>query len=593
MRDLEVDLTPSRAALTEALRRVEAEALAQVGDPLRAVSRAAALAADSRTMTDGLREARLRLNLGDLEGVIPKVKAALEGDALEPMDALVWSQTLVSQDPELARDLWRHAVNRDLDDAMALQAYGLSFNLGLEGEKPDLLAAVGRLADEGKGVWKVSLDELVEELGRGRERAEDLEDKWKRAIAPTHFLAAASGASLAELYTLMPQTPRPLFLRAGSRGDAEVDLAPLEVRRYYLDISALMIAHQLDLLPVLETLGPRLHIGAATSHALMEIERITRHHQPRRGAAARRILAEVGRRIGLEPPTNARTVGADDETPEDGFALGQVLSGLEAVGAASSEQLEQWREALRGSASASSWPLPGAILVFSDGTLDSLFEMGAFDAVASTYAVFIDAASLGRTRALVDTLQRTANLVLSISRLRRRIARQAEAHYDFVGRGAQDIDPNDDAFSKSAVGRSLAEVMSAAGEAPENRLWVEDRYLSSFAHAGQAPVVGVLDILGELRRAGRIDDEGYFDRLTKLRQGGALFLPIETEEIDHHLAAAEVRDGAVVECPPYAGTSPWPISWPTDCGLRPQANLTTDRSSCPSCSICGASARRP
>src|SRR5690606_19843080 len=157
----DVDLFPGDR-LPFDLRRVEAEALAQVGDPLRAVSRAAALAADGRTMTDGVREARLRLNLGDREGAIPKVKAALEGDALEPMDALVWSQTLVSQDPELARDLWRHAVNRDLDDAMALQAYGLSFNLGLEGEKPDLLAAMGRLADEGKGVWKVSLDELVE-----------------------------------------------------------------------------------------------------------------------------------------------------------------------------------------------------------------------------------------------------------------------------------------------------------------------------------------------------------------------------------------------------------------------------------------------
>ncbi|MGX1691341.1 hypothetical protein [Brevundimonas naejangsanensis] len=529
------------------LRRVEAEALAQVGDPLQAVSRAAALAADSRTVTDGLREARLRLNLGDVEGAIPKVKAALEGDALEPEDALVWSQTLASQDPELARDLWRHAVNRDLDDAMAFKAYGLSFNLGVEGEKPDLLAAVGRLAEEGKGVWKITIDELVEEMGHRRERAEDLDDKWKRAVAPTHFLAQASGASLAEIYNLTPMTPRPLFLRAGSRGDADIDPAPVEERRYYLDISALLIAHQLDLLPVLESLGPRLHIAAATSHALMEIERTTRHHQPGRGMSARRILSEAGRRIGLEPPTDARTVAHDGDAPEDGFALGQVLSGIEADGAASPELLEHWRAALPASAPASSWPLPGASLVISDGALDSLFEMGAFDVVASTYAVFIDPPSLTRARALVDALQRTANLVLAISRLRRRIARQAEAHYAFVGRGAQDSDPNDDAFSKSAVGRSLAEIMAAAGESPMNRLWVEDRFLSSFAHAGQAPIVGALDILGELRRAGRIDDEGYFERLMRLRQGGALFLPVETAEIDHHLLAAEVRDGVVVE----------------------------------------------
>lgn len=109
------------------LRRIEAEALAQLGDHQQAVSRAAALAADSQTVADGLREARLRLNLGDLDGALPRVRAALDAGALDPEEALVWSQTFAGEQLDLARDLWRHAVSRELDDQTALKAYGSGF----------------------------------------------------------------------------------------------------------------------------------------------------------------------------------------------------------------------------------------------------------------------------------------------------------------------------------------------------------------------------------------------------------------------------------------------------------------------------------
>ncbi|RZI99652.1 MAG: hypothetical protein EON90_10660 [Brevundimonas sp.] len=534
------------------LRRVEAEALAQVGDPLQAVSLAAALAADSQTTTDGMREARLRLNLGDIEGAIPKVRAAMQGDALEPHDALVWSEALLSEDPELARELWRLAVSRDIDDPTALQAYGLSFNLGIEEEKPDLLAAVGRLADEGKGVWRVSMDDLVSEIDQRREHAEDLDDKWKRSTAPVHLLARAAGASLADVFDLNPKIARPIFLRAGSRLEASVDPLALAERSYFLDVSALLIAHQLDLLPVLESFGPRLNIAAATPHALLEIERATRHHQPGRGVLARRILAEVGRRIGLDPPDDAQTVVQDKANTPGGFDLGEVLTELESVGAATPEQLAQWRRMLQVSEPPLAGLVSGKGLVFTQDTLDRVFDIGAFDAVAAAFPVFLDRPSLARARSMVEELQRTATLTLSVSRLRRRIARKAADHYQLVGGGRNDIDLSADAFSQSAVGRALAEIMTVAGDAPHNRLWVEDRFLSSFAHAGQATIVGIYDMLSELRRSGRIDDDGYFDRLMKLRRGGALFLPLETDEIDHHLIAAPIRDGAVVETPGLA-----------------------------------------
>lgn len=536
------------------LRRIEAEALAQLGDHQQAVSRAAALAADSQTVADGLREARLRLNLGDLDGALPRVRAALDAGDLDPEEALVWSQTFAGEQLDLARDLWRHAVSRELDDQTALKAYGLSFSLGLEDEKGDLIAAVARLAETGQGVWKVSLDELKSELIQRQERAAEIDDKWKRAEAPVHLLAQAAGTSLAEIFDLRPVAGgrRPVLLRAGSRGEAFVDETPLSGRHYYLDTSALLIANQLDLLPILEGLGPRLCIGAATPHALMEIEQSTRHHQPAQAKAPRRVVAEIGRRIGTTAPVGAQRVVLD-AVGADAVDLAQVLAGLEATGTVSDEDLAKWRDALDVAETPPVWPLAGASLEFTERSLERVIDIGAFDALTAVYAVFVDAWSLRAVRNVVDDLQQRAALTLSVGRLRRRLARKAETHYLFVGgdRRAR-LDPNQDAFSKSAVGRALAEVMTAADDSTSNRLWLEDRFLSSFSSSGAAPIVGVFDVLSSLKQEGRLDDDEYFSRLLKLREGRALFLPLDVAEVEYHLAAAPIRDGVVEEPPGLA-----------------------------------------
>ncbi len=511
------------------------------------------MASDTQSVQDGLREARLRINIGDLEGALPRVRAALESGDLDAEDALVWSQTFAGDQIDLARDLWRHAVSLDIDDQTALKAYGVSFNLGLENEKADLFAAVARLAETGQGVWSVSLDQLKTEIAERQERAAELDDQWKRGVAPVHLLAKAAGASLAEIFDLQPDPHgrRPVFLRSGSRGDAWIDERPIAKRRYFLDVSALLIADQLELLPVLEGLGPRLCIGAATSHALLEIEHATRHHQPAQGKAPRRVVAEIGRRIGVAAPVGTQRVALEsqDGTTMD---LNQVLAGLEAAESATPDALSAWRLALGIDVPATTWPLAGVRLEFSERSLESLIDIGAFETVVETYAVFVDPISLRAAQRAVEDLQRRARLTLAVGRLRRHLARKAATHYDFVGGGRPDLNPNDDPFSITAVGRALAEVMTAAGEDEANRLWLEDRYLSSFGASGRAPVVGILDVLADLRAQRRIDDETYFDRLLRLRAGSALFLPLSVEEIEHHLTAAPIREGAVTETPALA-----------------------------------------
>jgi hypothetical protein len=64
---------------------------------------------------------------------------------------------------------------------------------------------------------------------------------------------------------------------------------------------------------------------------------------------------------------------------------------------------------------------------------------------------------------------------------------------------------------------------------------------------GTALIVGVNEILKWLVGAGVLAAADYHDGLLRLRAADVRFLPLEADEILHHLRQAAVEDGAVVE----------------------------------------------
>lgn len=511
------------------LRRLEARALSRSGQAGVAVDRAATLAAETVTKGDRLLEASLRLEMGDLQGASQVLDQLLSAGALQPRQALAWADRLATEARTTAVALWRFATAEALSDELAMSAYALSFNLGVEHEHPELAAAAGRLAlKPGSGVELVNLDRVRDEMLRSRDRLAELDRVWTSGEAPIHIVAASSRTSAAELLRLTPAGPdtlQPVFIRSGVLG-APAAIELLREGRLVMDVTALLVADQLDLLELIERQTP-IHIGSGTLEALMQMEERIRPPQPRRAEAAREVVSRLGRGVGPSAPATARAVVHEPETDE--IKVDAVVAALRKPRVPDP-------------------PFAGP-LVFKEQTLDLVAEAGLMDEAVSRFDVYVDADSLQHSRDEVTRDDARADLLTWLSRLRTRLsAGIADGRYVLlpVTLDPESGDPGEAGVRSHPLSRNLLELMQVGEGA---RLWIDDRFASNFTHFGGAKLLGTLEVLAALRVAGTLGDDAYFAKLIQLRAAGALYISITAEEVVRHLVQASIVDGVVVETP--------------------------------------------
>lgn len=509
------------------LRRLEARALSRSGKAGIAVDRATTLAAETATEGDRLLEASLRLEMGDLQGASQVLDQLLNAGALQPRQALVWADRLATEARTTAVALWRFATAEALSDELGMGAYALSFNLGLEHEHPELAAAASRLAlKPGSGVEVVDLDRVRDEMLRSRERLAELDRVWTSGEAPIHIVAASSRTSAAELLRLTPagsDTLHPVFIRSGGLA-APTAIEPLSQGRLVMDVTALLVADQLDLLELIERQTP-IHIGSGTLEALMQMEERIRPPQPRRAEAARVVISRLGRGVGPSAPATARAVV--HEPVVDQIKVDAVLAAL--------------REPLAPD------PSFAGPLVFTEQTLDLVAEAGLIDEAVTRLEVYVDPESLQHSRDEVTRDDARAELLAWLGGLRARIsAGIADGRYVLLpaALAQEGGDPSEAGIRSHPLSRNLLELMRAGDDA---RLWIDDRFASNFTHFEGAKIVGALEVLAALRSSGAMSDDVYFAKLLQLRAGGALFIPITEEEVVRLLVQAPIVDGVVVE----------------------------------------------
>ena len=280
------------------LRRMEVEALARAGDAASAVRRAAALAADEGgTTQDRLLAALAHLRTGDVEAAAPLIRGVEEAGGIGVEQALRLAHTVAAADPGLARRLWHRAVSSGPPAALAPGAVAMAFRLGLDREAAPLVAGLGELARVPEsGVRAVDLDELIKEMRVRAEHGERVTQAHLRSELPVH-LAAATGANLARLFDLRESDAvtvderYPILMLNGSRARIESNPAPLDGARLHLDLTALLVADQLDLWDALARVaGLAVSLPPSLPAALLELERDLRHPQPNRLAAARAVV---------------------------------------------------------------------------------------------------------------------------------------------------------------------------------------------------------------------------------------------------------------------------------------------------------------
>ena len=541
------------------LRRLEARALVQAGDLPEALRRAAALAGESGSTSDQILQAEVKFAIGDLAGAAPALRAALNEGAMPAPDALRWSGRFVGEDPDLARALWRAATAADLSDELILNAVDLAFRLNLSRERPELVASFQRLAQERPDLVQTpTIDDVVAMMRQRMEVASEIEGAWTRGELPIHLVFSSLRGNLADAYCLA-QPPRsrrrPILIRHGGRGDHfEVPL-PFRSWRLSFDITGLLMAEQLGVLAIADALELPIRVSPAMPTALMELEERSRPHQPERVAAARAVGAALaaGRIKVGGGPVGAIKIVHDPAVEEEGVGLGAIPLSLRHIGGVDPALLER-APAILGAAIERAPDLPaGASLVCQLGVLNQVAEAGLLDTVLSSFDVWIEIVTAQHLRAEIEGADRGEALAEWMARVRRLVRDGIESgRYGVLPSvaGQEPETPGSPTIDDPIVQTLLDAIRGA--DVPGEILWVDDRHLSGYPNAGKAIVVGAFDVLERLRQDGLLADPDYYAALHKLRDGGALFLPVTVDEVMHHLRAAAVVDAEVVETPGLA-----------------------------------------
>ena len=227
--------------------------------------------------------------------------------------------------------------------------------------------------------------------------------------------------------------------------------------------------------------------------------------------------------------------------------LRRVTDALMATGNVAEEARPQCLEALGGHAHEAPFgpqPVQGQVLVFAGNTLDVFAIAGLLEPLIEAFEVFADQDWIDSSRAELRALERADCVAQSLSSLRQRIAAgierdtyrilSAPTSSDVVSAGG------DIKRELSAVERCLFELMAADGGC-ESSVVIDDRFCSRFETAGKRPIVGTMEVLAALKLKGFLTDDGYYERLRKLREARVHFLPITEEEVLHHLLRAPNR----------------------------------------------------
>lgn len=574
-----------RGRLPLDLRRMEVQALAQAGDPASALRRAAALAADEEAgAEDRLLGAVAHLHTGDVEGAAKLIRDAQESGPVDPDRALRLAHAVAVADPGLAERLWRQAVAEGVPAALSASAMALAFRLGLDRDAAPIVAGLPELASQPEsGVRAFTLDEMVEEFRARREHGDKVAESHLRGEIPIHVAAAATGANLAELLSLAAPgnaatelTRYPQLMMSGRRGRSGPALPPLRGARLFIDITALLVADQLGLLDALDRLPAPPRVAPSLPAALLELEHGLRHHQPSRLASARAVVdAARDRHAAAASPSQSRSapalelwtvqhraeapVAAPDAPDEAGHRRTNLRAVADALLLEGAIAPDAHAAAVADLGSAGREPPSGApgaghALLLEGSTAAELAAAGLLPAALATFDVRVAEEAVAMAAAEVARAAAAARVADRVRALRTRIAQALRAGRLSTIPVAEAVGGDEAAESaapRSAVFECLAELVRAPGE-EGGLVWTDDRMLSGYPDCNGSTIASTPEMLGAFCEAGLLTPEARWAAMARLRAARAMFVPVEAEEVLHHLAAAPLAEGGVVETPALA-----------------------------------------
>ena len=514
-------------------------------------------------------------------------------------DLLRMSLRVGAEDKSIATTLWRRAFNTDLDDTEVTVALELGYKLGLDREVRPLVERLSSLATKPEGrVRHMNLADMRDMLIARRDNIERTYQMYRAGDIPVHMFSQHVGRPLVTWYRrLRPIDQHPLhsmsapvFVRHGWRVGMSLAPDPATALRLHADVTALLVAHRLDILHKIEEEFSPIVLPHSTAIALAEMRDAVRPIQPARENALQHVrdlvakhrLQLVDARVlssgmapipGLDAQHHRLLAYAvhsggllvdflplTDESSEPvqltsmhEAVLRSAHSVVESLYAHAEMTKAQRATALEALGPEHAVPAArsistGASLLCTVGVLEQLAAGGALEHATRVFAVQVAR----------DDFER---FVLQPLTEHEADAEDAAWLTDLISHVSRGIDngtyrvlpdlhaaskPETEVNQDSATLMCLMELLKFQPN-DGDVIWADDRWLTGFAHRDGVPVVDTVDILHIVRDRASFSAAEFLSIMSRLREADFRFLSLNEEEIKAHVRSATANDGGLVE----------------------------------------------
>lgn len=588
------------------LRRLKAYCQVRLGLISQAVADAEELVRSHETVDTLTTLMDLQLNQGDLRGAAITASRFLRQENIHSVPLLRAARYLLSEDRNLARELWRRAVTLEITPDILGEVISLGYNLRLEPEVQPFVHQARIIAITGEGPFQaVKVHELFEMQRDSAERAQEISQQYDNSELPIHLIVQAQRLSLTNFFHVWPEVnasdPNPQFqaailARYGGRPFPEGFADSSTQWQLHLDISAFLLAAHLGILDAVERRFSPVRISQSLPNALLQECEYFLHHQPSRLDAHREIMrSHQARQLGelaksLLPSSTKLVEQLGEESAilleqahvTDGFVVEflplerldtngsmqpvvldeadqrrmincrALVEVLEGEGILSRSTYKATLQALGDQAYVDVPPqLPDLkASVFLNSELALLLAGSDLLAkVCRYFRIFVSHQCIRNAQAATSNSEHSAKVVGWLRALTHRLANGlAQGKYEMIAIPPTESEA-DSEFQQSwdSNGLTIYDLFRYMPQ-PNDVIWVDDRFFSKYPNRDNSvPVIGVLEVLEALRINGDFNEREYYDKILQLRKGNFRYIPIKSQEVLYYLKETRLRDGRIRE----------------------------------------------
>ncbi|MEX0806437.1 MAG: hypothetical protein WD688_24440 [Candidatus Binatia bacterium] len=374
----------------------------------------------------------------------------------------------------------------------------------------------------------------------------------------------------------------PVFVKHGGKYAFKSDV---ESEGVIADYTALLIGHELDLIPAIEKTFSRIVIPPSLLVVLQADVHKARHFQPSRLQSLQHVKAAMdAEKISVSPdlinddllsPFQVEEIGISGarlfylaeksggmvlakhlgRSPETDSLLDkrlttkrvfprEVLTALWRLGAVAQAELQTAVDTHLDESCRDNMVdilLLRPPLITDHLTLEYLALLGVLDRVSGMFSILVPKTEAEYFRQSLHVYDLRQSIAERLDELRRHISERLGKNYHFPS-FSMEID------EKELKGPNvlLLEEVCRIAQVEKLPVWIDDRFIHQYERMEQSPLLSTMDLLALLKQRRTIPDEEYFQYVNRLLELKPQFYPLDGEAVRYFLSNAQRSDSGSI-----------------------------------------------